>query len=118
MKVSLAYVFIAASVAAAANNNESSNPHHRYLKLKAKSTKVSKSKASTSKSSKSKASKSAETVDLCTDVVCLTTPEGCIGSCNENTGECQYGIAQCTPTDPNAFACTDTPEGVCLISGK
>jgi hypothetical protein len=53
------------------------------------------------------------------DVVCLTTPEGCIGSCNENTGECQYeGFAQCTPTDPNAFACTDTPRGLCDISGK
>ena len=83
MKVSLAYVFIAASTIAVVVNSEI-NPRHRFLK--AKSSKVSKSKASKSKSSKSD-------TDLCAGVVCedFDTGDTCFSGaeCNPDNGICE-----------------------------
>ena len=82
MKVSLAYVFIAASIVVVVNSEI--NPRHRFLKAKA--SKVSQTKASKSKSSKSD-------IDRCADVDCSTfdTGDTCFNGavCNPDTGLCE-----------------------------
>lgn len=94
MKVSLAYVFIAATTIVTVVSSEI-NPRHRFLKAKA--SKVSKA------TSKSKSSKS-DTVDLCADKECLNN--GCIvNTCNPNTGTCE-GV-------PDVTLCGQPPDSQC-----
>jgi len=96
MKVSLAYVFIAASTIAVVVNSEI-NPCHRFLKTKA--SKVGKSKASKSKASKSD-------IDQCADVDCsgLTNLSNCVvGACSDGVcmEECDDGSSPPCLNDPN-----------------
>jgi len=114
MKVSLVYVFIAASTIAVVVNSEI-NPRHRFLK--AKSSKVSKSKASKSKSSKSE--------DLCADVDCsliLVDLKECFSrvpgavQCNPATGKCEAppddGACLQTSSQCSERICGD--DGMCI----
>ena len=92
MKVSLAYVFIAAIIAVV---NSESNPCHRFLKAKA--SKVSKSKTSKSKSSKSD-------IDLCADKEC--PDNGClVNTCNPENGNCEG--------TPDVTLCEPPPDSQC-----
>ena len=109
MKVSLAYVFIAAASSIAVVNSES-NPRHRFLK---KESKVSKSETSKSKSSKSKSSKSGS-VDLCVGKVdgdsCGDVPFDPANLCTD--GICRSG--SCLPFTRGILAVPDGAGGFCV----
>jgi len=89
MKISLAYVFIAASTIAVVVNSEI-NPRHRFLK---KASKVGKYKASKSKASKSD-------IDRCADVDCSVLN-------NLSTGACSDGACLEVCDDGSSPPCLD-----------
>ena len=109
MKVSLAYVFIAAASSITVVNSES-NPRHRFLK---KESKVSKSKTSKSKSSKSKSSKSGSV-----DVRCVGKVEFAIcGDVPFNPSNlCEFGQCiggSCTLSSRGSIGVPDGVGGFC-----